>query len=60
MNQHQQTMRVYIMKPEYKLIEDILIENLDPDDYDNMERPDYDGMLYALRQIKELINDNKG
>jgi hypothetical protein len=48
------------MKPEYKLIEDILIENLDPDDYDNMERPDYDGMLYALRQIKELINDNKG
>lgn len=32
----------------------ILKENLD-DDYEDMERPDYDAMLYALRDIKDLL-----
>lgn len=36
-----------------KIIE-ILKENLD-DDYEDMERPDYDAMLYALRDVKELL-----
>lgn len=35
-------------------ITEILKENLD-DDYEDMERPDYDAMLYALRNIKDLI-----
>lgn len=34
-------------------ITEILKENLD-DDYEDMERPDYDAMLYALRSIKDL------
>ena len=32
----------------------ILKEGLD-DDYEDMERPDYDAMLYALRDIKDLL-----
>lgn len=36
-------------------ITEILKENLD--DYEDMERPDYDAMLYTLRDIKELINN---
>ena len=35
-------------------ITEILKESLD-DDYEDMERPDYDAMLYALRNIKDLI-----
>lgn len=35
-------------------ITEILKENLD-DDYEGMERPDYDAMLYALRDIKDLL-----
>ena len=36
-------------------ITEILKENLD-DDYESMDRPDYDAMLYALRNIKELLS----
>lgn len=36
-------------------ITEILKESLD-DDYEDMERPDYDAMLYALRGIKELLS----
>ena len=36
-------------------ITETLKENLD-DDYEDMERPDYDAMLYALRNIKELLS----
>lgn len=36
-------------------ITETLKEKLD-DDYEDMERPDYDAMLYALRDIKELLN----
>lgn len=35
-------------------ITETLKENLD-DDYEDMERPDYDAMLYALRDVKELL-----
>ena len=35
-------------------ITEILKGNLD-DDYEDMERPDYDAMLYALRDIKDLL-----
>lgn len=40
-------------------ITEILKENLD-DDYEDMERPDYDAMLYALRNIKDLIEQVNG
>lgn len=28
---------------------------LGEEDYDDMERPDYDAMLYALRNIKDIL-----
>lgn len=40
-------------------ITEILKENID-DDYEDMERPDYDSMLYALRNIKDLIEQVNG
>ena len=35
-------------------ITEILKEELD-DDYEVLERPDYDAMLYALRNTKDLL-----
>ena len=35
-------------------ITEILKENLD-DDYEMLERPDYDAMLYALRDAKDFL-----
>ena len=29
------------------------------EDYDDLERPDYDAMLYALRNIKEILKGNQ-
>lgn len=39
-----------------QIIEDILSENLG-EDYEDLERPDYDAMLYAIRNIKEIVNE---
>lgn len=38
-----------------QIIEDILLENLG-EDYEELERPDYDDMLYTIRNIKEFID----
>ena len=40
-----------------QIIEDILLENLG-EDYEDLERPDYDAMLYAIRNIKEIISEH--
>ena len=37
-------------------ITEILKENLDDDEYEDMQRPDYYAMLYALRGIKNLLD----
>lgn len=39
-------------------IKDILIEGLG-EDYEDLERPDYDSMLYAIRNIKEVLDESK-
>ena len=39
-------------------IKDILIENLG-EDYDDLERPDYDAMLYAIRNIKGVLDESE-
>ena len=39
-------------------IKDILLENLG-EDYEDLERPDYDSMLYAIRNIKEVLHESK-
>lgn len=39
-------------------IDEALIEmknQLGDEDYDNLERPDYDAMMYALRNIKGIL-----
>ena len=43
-------------------IEEVLIEmknQLGAEDYYGMERPNYDAMLYALRNIKDILKGNK-
>ena len=43
-------------------IEEVLIEmknQLGDEDYYGMERPNYDAMLYALRNIKDILKGNK-
>ena len=43
-------------------IDEALIEmknQLGDEDYYGMERPDYDAMLYALRNIKDILKGNK-
>ena len=40
-----------------KIVE-IMKEHL-VEDYEDMERPDYDSMLYALRDIKEVLDESK-
>ena len=39
-----------------QIIENILLENLE-EDYEDLERPDYDAMLYAIRNVKEFISE---
>ena len=41
-----------------QIIEDILSENLG-EDYEDLERPDYDAMLYTIRNIKEVLDESK-
>ena len=41
-----------------QIIENILLENLE-EDYDDLERPDYYAMLYAIRDVKEFINGQR-
>ena len=38
-------------------IKDILIDGLG-EDYEDLERPDYDSMLYAIRNIKEVLDES--
>ena len=43
-------------------VDEVLIEmknQLGDEDYYGMERPDYDAMLYALRNIKDTLKGNK-
>ena len=43
-------------------IDEVLIEmknQLGDEDFYDMERPDYDAMLYALRNIKDILKGNK-
>ena len=43
-------------------IDEALIEmknQLGDEDFYDMERPDYDAMLYALRNIKDILKGNK-
>lgn len=43
-------------------IDEALIEmknQLGDEDYDNLERPDYDAMLYALRNIKDILKGSQ-
>lgn len=41
-----------------QIIKDILLENLG-EDYEDLERPDNDSMLYAIRNIKEVLDESK-
>ena len=43
-------------------IDEVLIEmknQLGDEDFYDMERPDYDAMLYVLRNIKDILKGNK-
>lgn len=45
------------------MVDEALIEmkhQLGDEDYYDMERPDYDAMLYALRNIKDILKGNGG
>lgn len=43
-------------------VDEVLIEmknQLGDEDFCDMQRPDYDAMLYALRNIKDILKGNK-
>lgn len=43
-------------------VDEALIEmknQLGDEDYDNLERPEYDAMLYALRNIKDILKGSQ-